>query len=100
MKDDDDDAGAAFDRAAARAARREAAASTGAHRWAAERRYRGAVARFVFALFLLPAHVVAAREVTGWLVVHLVVIAVLASQVASRWLGRHDDPLRHLVPPV
>lgn len=96
---DDEDAGAAFDRAAARAARREAVAQAGSFRWIAERRYRAAVRRLVLVVFLLPAHVVAVRQVTGLLVVHLVVIAVLASQVASRWLGRHDDRAPHPVPP-
>lgn len=97
---DDEDAGAAFDRAAARAARREVDARAGGLKWIAERRYRAAISRLVLVVFLLPAHVVAVREVTAWLVVHLVVIAVLASQVASRWLSRHDDRSPHLVPPA
>ena len=91
---EDDDAGAAFDRAAARAARREGITDgPGSVRWVNQRRYRAAVGRFVLVLFLLPAHIVAIREVTGWLIAHLVLIAVLASQVAKSWLTRREDPL-------
>ena len=87
--DDDSDAGAAFDRAAARAARREAAIPSG-FRWINEHRYRQAVGRLVLAVFLLAAHIVAVRAVTVWLVAHLVLIALLATHVAKRWLARND----------
>lgn len=96
----DEDAGMAFDRAAARAARQESVATTGGFRWIAERRYRAALGRLLLVVFLLPAHVVAERQVTGWLVAHLAVIAVLASQLVTRWLARHDDHSPHLVPPA
>jgi len=90
-QDHDDDAGAAFDRAAARAARQEEAVD-GPDRlaWLNQRRYRTAVGRFVLVVFLLPAHIVAVRAVTGLLIAHLVLVAVLASQVARTWLARRD----------
>ncbi|MCA1704317.1 MAG: hypothetical protein LC808_14080 [Actinobacteria bacterium] len=96
--DDDGDPGEAFDRAAARASRRdEARTSAGfGFQWINERRFRGSVTRLIFVVFLLAAHIVAVRAVTGWLIAHLVVIAVLASQVAKRWLARNDArPLPH-----
>ena len=89
---DDDDAGVAFDRAAARAARREEIAD-GADREKRnnERRYRSAVGRFVLVVFLLPADIVAVRAVTPLLIAHLVLIAIMASQVATRWLARRES---------
>lgn len=89
--DDDGDAGSAFDRAAARATRREAAGTGGRLRWINEHRYRAAVGRFVLVAGLLAAHLVAARAVTGWLIAHLVLLAILASQVARRRLARNDS---------
>lgn len=89
---DDDEAGAAFDRAAARAAKREEAAERPDRlKRSNEHRYRAAVGRFVLVVFLLPANVVAFREVTPWLIAHLVLIAILASQVATRWLARRES---------
>lgn len=88
--EDDDNAGAAFDRAAARAARREEAGATRGFRWINEHRYRTAVGRLVLVVVLLVPHVVAVRAVTVWLIAHLVVIAILTSQVAKRWLARSD----------
>jgi hypothetical protein len=88
--EDDNDAGAAFDRAAAHAARREEAGNTKGFRWINEHRYRAAVGRLVLVVVLLAAHVVAVQAVTVWLIAHLVLIAILASQVAKRWLARGD----------
>ena len=88
--EDDNDAGAAFDRAAACAARREEAGVTNGFRWINEHRYRAAVGRLVLAVVLLVPHVVAVRAVTAWLIVHLILIAILASQVAKRWFARND----------
>jgi len=94
--DEDGDPGEAFDRAAARASRREEAKTSTGFQWINERRFRGSVARLVLVAFLLAAHIVAVRAVTGWLIAHLVVIAVLASQVAKRWMARNDaTPLPH-----
>ena len=90
---DDDDAGAAFERAAARAARLEDLKNgPDGITWVHGHRYRAAVGRFVLVLFLLPAHIVAARGVTGWLIAHLVVLAILATQVVKRWMTRRDGP--------
>lgn len=95
----DDDAGEAFDRAAARAARREETAhGPDRIKWLSEHRFRAATARFVLVVFLLPAHIVAARAVTVWLIAHLVLIAILASQVAKRWLERRDGPWPRSLP--
>lgn len=78
---DDDDPGEAFDRAAARlsmvpvgpfASRRNRVART--------------VRRFALVLFLVPAHVVATRRVTGLLVVHLVLLAIVGTQVVAAWM--------------
>ena len=92
--DDESDAGAAFDRAAARAARREETADRPDRlKRINEHRYRAAVGRFVLVVFLLPAHIVAVPAVTPWLIAHLVLIALLASQVATRWLARREDPI-------
>lgn len=84
MRDHDDDAGEAFDRAAARAAKgAELFGSPGVYSWHRGRRYRGSVTRLALVVFLLPAHIVAAGRVTGWLVAHLVLVAILASRVVS-----------------
>jgi len=88
--DDEGDPGEAFDRAAARAARREEAGISTGFLWINEHRFRASVTRLVFVVFLLAAHIVAVRAVTWWLIAHLVLIAVLASQVAKRWLTRND----------
>lgn len=88
--EDANDAGAAFDRAAARAARREEDGDTNGFRWINEHRYRSALSRLVLVVVLLAPHVLAVRAVTAWLIAHLVVIAILASQVAKRWLARSD----------
>ena len=93
---DDGDPGEAFDSAAARASRRDDARTYAGFQWINQRRFRGSVARLVFVVLLLAPHIVAIRTVTGWLIAHLVLIAVLASQVAKRWLARNDaTPLPH-----
>lgn len=88
--DDEGDPGEAFDRAAARAERNGAAGTSSGFLLINQRRFRASVTRLVFVVFLLAAHIVAVRAVTWWLIAHLVVIAVLASQVAKRWLARND----------
>ena len=99
MSDGGGDAGEAFDRAAARLARREEApGGADLFRWNNERRYRAAIGRFVLVLFLLPAHIVAVRAVTIWMVAHLVLLAILASKVVTRWLARRDGPGPFSVP--
>ncbi len=41
-------------------------------------------------IFLLAAHIVAVRAATAWVVAHLVLIAILARDVAKRRLARND----------
>lgn len=86
----DDDPGEAFDRAADRFARiGDSAQRLGpAGYWdrRSTKRLSRAVGRAVLVLLLLPAHLVASRQVTGLLITHLVLLAVLATKAVTAWL--------------
>lgn len=87
---DDDDPGEAFDRAAARG---ERAGQAGVHHafgpdrssWRRRHRLRS-LRRATFVLLLLPAHIVATGQVSGLLVAHLVVLAIVGTQAVTAWL--------------
>ncbi len=82
MTPEDDDPGEAFDRAAARASR----VPTMPFDYRANRLAKTA-RRFALVLLLVPAHVVATRRVTGLLVAHLVLLAIVGSQVVGAWVA-------------
>ena len=82
MTADDDDPGEAFDRAAARVAM----APTMPFDYRGNRLTR-TTRRFALVLLLVPAHVVATRRVTGLLVAHLVLLAIVGSQVVGAWVA-------------
>lgn len=80
--DEDDDPGEAFDRAAARLS--WIGADNSARR--STKRLSRAVGRAALVLFLLPAHLIASRQVTGFLIAHLVLLALLATKAVTAWL--------------